>query len=56
MTTKNVTGKRKKKLKSLIGFLSASTFDNYNREGGKKKENPKNLHNKSKNENNTCFS
>ena len=42
MTTKNVTGKRKKKLKSLIGFHSANKIDSYNR-GGKRKEKEKNL-------------
>ena len=36
---KNVTKeKEKKKLKSLIGFLSASKIDNYNREGKKRKK------------------
>ena len=30
-TIKNVTEERKKKLKSLIGFLSANKIDNYNR-------------------------
>ena len=47
----------KKKLKSLIGFLRANKIDNYSR-GGKKEENKilKNLQNKSKNKNNTCFS
>ena len=35
MTTKNVTGKRKKKLKSLIGFHNANKIDNYNRGGEK---------------------
>ena len=32
---KGVWGKKKKKLKSLIGFLSDNKIDNYNR-GGKK--------------------
>ena len=32
---------RKKKLKSLIGFLSANKIDNYNRGGKKEKKNPK---------------
>ena len=39
-TIKNVTeekGKKKKKLRSLIGFLSTNKIDNYNRGGGKKK-------------------
>ena len=31
----------KKKLKTLIGFLSANKIDNYNRVGKKKKTNPK---------------
>ena len=31
-------GKKKKKLKSLIGFLSANEINNYNRVGGKGKE------------------
>ena len=31
----------KKKLKSLIGFLSANKIDNYNRWRGKKEKNPK---------------
>ena len=36
ITIKNVSEKKKKKkLKSLIGFLSANKIDNYNR-GGKK--------------------
>jgi hypothetical protein len=39
-TIKNVTeekGKQqKKKLRSLIGFLSTSKIDNYNKGGGKK--------------------
>ena len=37
-TVKNVTEKKGKKLKSLIGFLSANKIDNYNREGGKRKK------------------
>ena len=48
-TIKNVTEekeKKNKKLKSLIGFLSANKIDNYNRGRGakekrKKKKNPK---------------
>ena len=36
MTIKNVTEGKKKKLQSLIGFLSANEIDNYNR--GEKKE------------------
>jgi len=48
MTTikkKNVTGGKKKKLKSVIGFLSANKTDNYNRGGktGKEKKIQKNL-------------
>ena len=41
-TIKNVT-EGKKKLKSLIGFLSANKINNYNRVGGKgkKKKTPK---------------
>ena len=51
---------RKKKLKSLIGFLSVNKIDNYN-SGGKKREKKrkkirKNLQNKSKHKNNKCFS
>jgi len=49
-----------KKLKSLIGFLSASKINNYNR-GGEKggglgEKIQKNLQNKLKNKNNKCFS
>ena len=36
MTIKNVTEGKKKKLQSLIGFLSANEIENYNR--GEKKE------------------
>ena len=39
-TVKNVTEKKEKKLKSLIGFLSANKIDIYNR-GGKKKKRKK---------------
>ena len=39
---------KKKKLKSLVGFLSANKIDNYNREE-KKEKIQKNLQNKSKN-------
>ena len=39
-TMKNVT-EGEKKLKSLIGFLSANKIDNYNGGGGGRKENPK---------------
>ena len=51
---------RKKKLKSLIGFLIVNKIDNYN-SGGKKREKKrkkirKNLQNKSKHKNNKCFS
>ena len=60
-TIKNVTeGKKKKqqqqKFKRLIGFLSANKIDNYNRGGEKEKKIQKNLQNKSKHKNNTCFS
>ena len=59
-TVKNVTEEKKKKLKSLIGFLSANKIYNYNRgvkKGEqKKKKIQKNLQNKSKNKNNKCFS
>ena len=49
-TTKNVSEeKEKKKLKSLIGFLSANKIDNYNRGGKKGGKIQKNLQNKSKN-------
>jgi len=47
------------KLKSLIGFHSASKIDSYNGGGGgekKEKKIQKNLENKSKNKNNKCFS
>ena len=46
--------KKKRKLKRLIGFLSANKIDSYNRVGKKGKEKkrkkkiPKNLQNKSK--------
>ena len=44
-TVKNVTEKKEKRLKSLIGFLSANKIDNYNRGGKRKsqkgKKNPK---------------
>ena len=61
MTIKNVTEekKKKKKLKSLIRFHSASKIDKYNRgekEGGKKeKKIQKNLQNKSKHKTNNVF-
>ena len=54
---KNVT--EEKKLKNLIGFLSANKVNNYNRSGKKRKNEKKiqkNLQNKSKNKNNKCFS
>ena len=62
-TIKNVTEEKeeeKKKLKSLIGFVSANKIYNHNR-GGKKgkkieKKIQKNLQNKSKHKNNKCFS
>ena len=53
---------KEKKLKSLIRFHNANKIDNYNRGGGgkrnkkEKKQIQKNLQNKSKNKNNTCFS
>ena len=56
---KNVTEGKKEKLKSLIGFLSANEINDYNRGRGKGKREKniqKNLHNKSKNKNNKCFS
>ena len=48
MTIKNVTEDKKKKLKSLIGFLSATKINNYNRggKGGEKINILKNLWNK----------
>ena len=60
--------REKKKLKSLIGFLSANKINTYNsankintynrggKKWGKKQKNPKNLKNKSKHKNNNCFS
>ena len=57
-TIKNVT--EKKKLKNLIGFLSANKIDNYNRSGKKEekkgKKIQKNLQIKLKNKNNKYFS
>ena len=48
-TIKNVTEeKKKKKLKNLVGFLSANNIDHYNRGGGKGEKIQKNLQNKSK--------
>jgi len=44
---------KQKKLKSLIGFLSANKIVNYNKVGGGVQ---KNLQNKSKNKDNKCFS
>ena len=59
MAIKNVT-KEKKKLKSLIGFLSANKIDNYNgaegESGKKEKKIQKCLQNKSKHKNNKCSS
>ena len=59
MTTKKNVTEEKKKIKSLIGFHSASKIDNFNR-GGEKKEKRKkilkNVQNKSKHKNNKCFS
>ena len=46
--------KKKKLLKSLIGFLSENKINNYSRGGGGKKK--KNLQNRSKNKNNKYFS
>ena len=49
--------KKKKKLRSLIGFLSANKTDNYNR-GGKRGEekNPKEYIKQAKSKNNKCYS
>jgi len=49
---------KKLKLKSLIGFVSASKIDNYNGGvgGGVEKKFQKNLQNKLKNKNNCCQS
>ena len=50
---------KKKKLKSLIGFLSANKIDNYNSgwgEGKQEKKIQKNLQSKSKHKNNKYFS
>jgi len=44
--------KKKKSLKSLIGFHSVNKIDNYNKGGKKEKKIQKNLHNKSKHKNN----
>ena len=60
MTTRENVTEEKKKLKSLIGFLSSNKIDNCNREEERKtrrKEEKiqKNLQNKSKNKN-KCFS
>ena len=41
MTTIEDMTEEKKKLKSLIGFLSANKIDNYSRGVGKEKKNPK---------------
>jgi len=49
-------GKKRKKLKSLIGFLSANKIDNYNRGGEKGKRKKKRIYRISKNNNNKCFS
>ena len=60
MTTIKKMWLGKKKLKSLIGFLSANKIDNYNRgwKTGKEKRKKiqKNLQNQSKHMNNKCFS
>ena len=62
-TIKNVTEEKeeeKKKLKSLIGFVSANKIYNHNRGGKKEKKKTKkiqnNLQNKLKNKNNKYFS
>ena len=56
-TTKNVTEKKTKKLKSLIRFHSANKIDNYNRGGIKRRKRiQKNLQSKSKRKNNKCLS
>ena len=53
---KNVT-ERKKNLKRLIRIHSANKVNSYNRVRQKGKDKiPKNLHNKSKQKNNKCFS
>ena len=55
-TIKNVT-EGKKKVKSLIGFHSASKMNNYNRAGEKGGgEHSKDFTEQLKNKNNTCFS
>ena len=50
--------RKKKKLQSLIGFLSANKIDNRagRGKGEKEKKSEKNLQNKSKHKNNRCFS
>ena len=53
---KNVTEKKKKKLKSLIRFHSAKIIDNYNSGGGGEWREKKIQKNKSKQKNNKCFS
>ena len=54
---KNVTEGKKKKLKSLFGFLSANKIDTYNKRGQKRfKKIQTNLQNKSKTENNKGLS
>ena len=57
-TIKNVTEEKgkKKRFKSLIGFLSANKIDNYNGRGEKKEKIQKNLQNKPKSKNNKYFS
>ena len=57
MTTIKNVSEGKKKIKSLIGFLSANKIDKYNGGGGKRKKKiQKNLQNKLKNKKNKCFS
>ena len=56
---KNVTEKKRKKLKILVRFHITNKINNYNRAGGvgdKKKKIQKNLQNMSKHKNNKCFS
>ena len=48
--------KKKKEFKSLIRFHCASKIDSYNRGGRKGKKIQRNLQNKSKHEDNKCFS
>ena len=56
MTTIKNVSEGEKKIKSLIGFLSANKIDKYNGGGKEEKERKKNLQNKLKNKKNKCFS